>query len=219
MSLLQFRTPLRDAQFRRPVILVDEIADQIEGAPDPAERSEVAHATANALLKEGRADAQDRQLLSRLVELVDREGIDALAEIWSNSAANTLPGTLWRLYLLREWVNRDAAVIADRYRAGVIIAEVSDAITGAQYAPGPAELKEVTTAILTGAFAGDFDVALHRAAGFSRVIAAGTSEHAVAVEKDHPDAARALARNARLLANMADDFDHSAALWRGGRLD
>ena len=33
--------------------------------------------------------------------------------------ADTLPGALWRLYVLREWVRRDPATVADRYRLGV----------------------------------------------------------------------------------------------------
>lgn len=205
--------------FRRPAMLAEELADQLVGAPDPADRSEIAHATAYALVHDGRAQAEDADLVQRIVELVDREGIDVVAELWAESASNTLPGTLWRLYLLREWTIRNAALLADRYRAGVISAEVSDAIAGARYTPGPSEIKQLTNTILDGAFTGEFDVALHRAAAFCRVISAGTAVNAERMTDDHPNESRALARNSASLHRMAADLDESADLWRTGRLD
>src|SRR4029079_12949147 len=85
------------------------------GGYDPALRNEAAHTTAAALVHQGRANT-DPEVVARLVSLVEREGLDVVAALWSDSPADSLPGALWRLYVLREWVRRDPATVADRYR-------------------------------------------------------------------------------------------------------
>ena len=107
---------------RRPV-LVDPAADWRPGGVDPAVRAQVAHASAAALVHRGRA-SDDPAVLARLLALVETEGLDVVAELWADSPPETLPGALWRLYALREWVRRDPQTIADRYRQGVDAAPV-----------------------------------------------------------------------------------------------
>jgi len=100
------------------------------GDVDPALRSEAAHTTASAVLHRGRAGAEDPALVARLVALVDEEGLDTIATLWAQSPPDTLPGALWRLYLLREWVRRDPRTVAERFRLGVVRAEVSGVVAG-----------------------------------------------------------------------------------------
>ena len=45
-------------------------------------------------------------------DLVDDIGLSTLADLWASRPARTLPGALWRLYLLREWMRGDAAEVA-----------------------------------------------------------------------------------------------------------
>ncbi|HUX71349.1 MAG TPA: hypothetical protein VMV41_12605, partial [Cellulomonadaceae bacterium] len=78
-------------------------ADELPGDMDPALRSEIAHTTAAAIVHQGRA-SDDPDLVARLVTLVEAEGLDVVAAMWADSPAGTLPGALWRLYVLREWV-------------------------------------------------------------------------------------------------------------------
>ncbi|MFN3866616.1 MAG: hypothetical protein ACK4MD_07875, partial [Demequina sp.] len=80
-----------------------EEAELIEGDIDPAERGLIAHETALALVSQAR-ESQDPELTQRLVRLVDEEGIDTVAMMWSKAGAHSLPGALWRIYMLREWV-------------------------------------------------------------------------------------------------------------------
>jgi hypothetical protein len=71
----------------------------------------------------------------------------------------------------------------------------------------------MTDAVLTGAYGGDFDVALERAAAFFRVVATGRRE--LAEEGTGGDADRELAvRNDRAGADLAV----AAQLWRKGAL-
>jgi len=193
-------------------------ADELPGGIDPALRSELAHTTADAIVRGGRA-SDDPELLARLVNLVDREGLEEVAALWADSPANTLPGALWRLYALREWVRRDPSVIAERYRMGLPAAEVHDVVAGVASPPGPAEVVEVLDAVLSGVYVGDLDVALERGAAFCRVLATGAAFDADYVEGVNADVAGAITRRASSMVRTADELEHAAALWRGGRLD
>ena len=83
--------------------------------PDPAEVTEVAHQTAAILVGTGRA-AHDPEVTARLVTLVDDLGLSTVADLWSARPARSLPGALWRLYALREWVRRSPEQAQPRVR-------------------------------------------------------------------------------------------------------
>lgn len=51
----------------------------------------------------------------RVLDVVARHGVDDVAEMWASSPATTLPGALWRLFLVREWVRRDPELVERRY--------------------------------------------------------------------------------------------------------
>lgn len=204
---------------RRPAMLEPAMAEQIVGDEDPAIRSEIAHQTAQVLVGEGRARADDPELVTRLVTLVEREGLDAVATLWSRSPATTLPGTLWRLYLLREWVRRDPRQVAERYRLGEGRAEVAGVVAGVAQPPGPREVLDACDAVLSGMFTGDLDVQLDRAAAFLRVLATGTALDADWIDDDDDELAFQVTRRAGALLTTAEEFEAAAELCRAGRLD
>jgi hypothetical protein len=205
-------------RFRRPAMLDPAAADQIPGDIDPALRGEIAHTTAGALVHRGRA-SEDPQVVARLVALVETEGLDVVAGLWADSPAETLPGALWRLYVLREWVRRDPETVADRYRLGRGAAPVEDVVAGVADAPGPAEVRQVADAVLSGVYTGDLAVALERAAAFCLVLATGAAFDADHLDEVDPTGASRLTRGAASLARTAQELTHAAALWRGGKLD
>ena len=133
--------------------------DPFEGGPSRTD-SEAAHLTAQALVHAGTANA-DPQVRERLVTLAEDEGLEIVAELWSKTPARSLPGALWRLYAIRAATLGNAEAMASFFAAGAPKAEVARAIAGAP-PPGAEELREMTSSILTGAFEGDFDVALER---------------------------------------------------------
>ena len=73
---------------------------------DPAVITQIAHESAAVVVRTGRA-RRDPDLTRRLVDLVDEIGLSTVAELWAGRPARSLPGALWRLYALREWVRRD----------------------------------------------------------------------------------------------------------------
>ncbi|ROR72500.1 hypothetical protein [Bogoriella caseilytica] len=203
---------------RRPAMLDPAEADQIEGDEDPAVRSEIAHSTAHAMVTGGRQNASDAAIVERLVTLVDTEGLDAVATLWSRSPHTTLPGTLWRLYLLREWVKLGPDIVADRYRRGLERAEVAGVIAGVADAPGPEEIRRAVDQVLTGVYDGDFAVTLERAGAFLRVLATGSAMDADWIEDDDHDLAHVVTRRAGALLATAEELEEAAALHRQGRL-
>ncbi|MFC0713999.1 hypothetical protein [Cellulomonas biazotea] len=193
-------------------------ADALPGDLDPALRDEVAHTTAAALVHHGRAQT-DPQVVARLVALVEHEGLDVVAGLWSDSPADSLPGALWRLYVLREWVRRDPATVADRYRLGVTAAPVHGVVAGVADAPGPADVRTVADAVLSGVYTGDLAVALERAAAFCQVLATGAAFDADHLDDVDPRGAVRTTRGAASLVRTAEELSHAAALWRAGRLE
>lgn len=193
---------------RRPSFLEPAALEALGEAADPVAALHAAHESAAALLRTGRA-AQDPAVTARLIALTDEVGLDTLAEVWSLRPARSLPGALWRLYLLREWVATDPDLAAREYAAGVRFTEPNHAVAGVD-PPGPAEVRKVADEILRGAFDGDFAIALERAAAFCQVVASGRA--------DVTDGRKAVLTASRL-QEMALDLSASARIWRSGKLE
>ena len=200
---------------RRPAFFSPASMDSRGGSEslDPARVTEVAHETAAVIVRTGRA-IQDPELTSKLVALVDDLGLSTIAELWADRPARSLPGALWRLYVLREWVLRDPAGASADYAAGIRFADVPHVVAGVAEPPGAAELRELVDAILTGVFDGDLAIALERASAFCRVVAAGRAQRANDSEAHDPLWGSAHTRRAASLLNTAEDLEACARLWR-----
>ena len=195
-------------------------ADELPGGIDPAVTSELAHSSARALVARARREApDDPELTQRLLGLVEAEGLEALAALWSQAPADSLPGALWRVYVLREWVRHDPQTVAIRYRLGMARQEVADAVAGAANPPGPSDMQELADTVLSGVFAGELDVALDRAAAFAQVVATGGAFDADSIEPSAPDHAQHVTRTAGSLMDTANALRRSAAKSRAGTLD
>jgi hypothetical protein len=208
----------RDRQHpRRPTLLGKTALETFGGAPDPAALAEAAHQTATLLVVSGRATT-DEAARRRLVYLVDEVGLDTIADLWAARPPRSLPGALWRLYVLREWFVRDAAGAAHDFAAGRGAAPVAHVVAGAAEPPTPEALAALLDEVLHGVFAGDLAVALERAGAFSRVVVAGRVYRADDVEPVDPGGADALTRSSSALLGTAEDLEAAASLWRSGEL-
>lgn len=171
-------------RFRRPAPLFDSVAASIPGEPDPATSSDLAHDSARALLH-GVYRSTDPEVVERVVALAADDGLTDLAALWSGAPATTLPGALWRLYVLHTWTMRNGEEVVHRYRAG------SRTIPGLRYLSGfsePPDVRQVQRTmddILRGAFTGDLGLALRRAGAVATLVAHGTAHLAdAAPEQD-----------------------------------
>lgn len=196
-------------EFHKPVRRPGDFIETLIGAGDPAELGGLAHDTAAALLHRVRS-APDPAIVQRLISYADEHGIDDVAELWAESPAESLPGALWRLYLIRHTVAGNQEQAGRVFARGAEVDGVNQAIAGAPHAPTPDEVVELANQILRGAFTGDFAVALERASAFSQVMSAGATELA--------DTDENLSRSATGYAAMAREFTTEAALWRSGQL-
>lgn len=205
-------------QHHRPVRRPSTSFDNLVGAHDPAEETRVAHATASALLARVRAD-ESGVSADRLVAFTAEHGIDEIAELWSKAPARTLPGALWRLYLLQLAIHTDPQTSALLYERGrVELPSVDAAIAGAPVPASPDEIVALIDTILRGAFRGDFAVALERAAAFCRVQASGATHTADDYEATEPGRASELTTRALRLSGYAQDLSAASVLWRSGAL-
>lgn len=206
--------PPRRPEFRSPAEM-EASAGTVSG---PAETTEAAHETAAALVGRGRS-SRDPELRERLLHLVDELGVATVAELWAERPAVSLPGALWRIYLLREWVQRDPAGAAADYAEGMRHAGVAHAVAGAAEPPGPDEIREVGDAIVRGVYDGDLAVALERAAAFCQVVSVGRAHRADARDGHDESGAERATRTAGSLVTTATDLRRCAARWREARLE
>jgi hypothetical protein len=205
--------------FHKPTKYSGDWFDRVEAGEDPAAIMRAAHETAHALVDRARASA-DPDLIDRLVAYTDRHGIDALAELWARSNPRTLPGALWRIYLLRLIIRQDPVGTSLLYQRGTeTLRTIDAAVAGAPEPTGPDEITALADQILRGVFKGDFAVALDRAAAFSRILASGATSLADDTEPIEPDRATELTVRADRLALTAEEFGACARLYRRGDLD
>jgi len=226
--------PERRNRPRRPGLFEPGDADLFVGGPDPAELVQAAHATAEALVRHGRGG--DDAVAARLVALADEHGIDEVALLWAARPADSLPGALWRLYALRAGIRRDSELMARAFDAGRHRAPVHEAVAGVADPPGPAEVRALADAVLAGAFTGELDVALERAAAFCRVVSIGwalLADDTDDVPPGHPaddpaggsaggaagsgdDLAGTLTRRASDLLRTGTQLESGGRRWRAG---
>ncbi|MGG7465619.1 MULTISPECIES: DNA-directed RNA polymerase subunit beta [unclassified Plantibacter] len=206
-------------EFHRPTKFPPRMFDGFVGGRDPAEQSRVAHASAVALLSRVRNDP-DPEVVDRLVSYTDEHGIDAIAELWSHATPRSLPGAMWRIYLLRLLIRQDPTGTAYYFTRGTeVISTIDPVVAGASMPTGPEEIIALADQILRGLYTGDFAIALERAASFCRVTAAGCAS--VADDRDVVDPLKAtqLTTKAARFSTIADELTSCAKLWRTESLD
>lgn len=155
----------------------------------------------------------------RLIAVAEDEGLEVLAQLWSEAPAHSLPGALWRLYAVRAATMSKPEVHSARFMAGAHRAEVERVVAGVAEPPTAEEMKKMTGSILSGAFNGDFAHALERTAAYCRVLALGMTEHADAADFSNSDRGTKLTQQARALDGTAADLEVCARLWRQDALD
>ncbi|MGL4831546.1 MAG: hypothetical protein ACRCWS_03045 [Propionibacteriaceae bacterium] len=164
---------------------------------DPIARLHAAHDTAAALLHLHPADPA---LTQRLICVTDDVGIATLADLWETRPARSLPGALYRLYLVREWMTHHSEAVALEYRAGLAGATAEDL-------SAPEQVRRTADEILHGAFTGNFAAALRQAGAVCATVARGRHNLGHASAK------------AQQLELLSDDLTACAALWDISRLE
>ena len=193
-------------RFKKPALPGSELFEsQVDGA-DPAEMAAAGHRIANLLVRGPRND-DDQGLVDRVLHLADEEGLGVIADLWSHAAADTVAGSLWRLYLLRTWVYREPEQAAREYAAGKAYAPVHEVLAGVVDPPGPDEVMALVDTVIRGVIGEDFDVTLDRAAAFAHIVGVGRAQ----IDTGDP-------HSAAKLVDTAMHLRHSAALERAARL-
>ena len=148
-------------------------ADPADVVMDPAEKSAIAHHTAQLLIGAGR-QAADAGRVDKLVAFAEENGLDTVADLWADAHPVSLPGALWRLYLVKAALTDNPSDFSRVFARGVEELNTIDAaVVGAPDPLQPDEFVKVLDDILRGAFRGDLALALERASAVATAISAG----------------------------------------------
>jgi hypothetical protein len=160
--------PHRPAPYADLTALIDAAGGHAQPVP-----SELAATTAAAVIGAGRRDDATPDDIDALVRLADTVGLETLRALWRGAEPVSLANSLWTLYLLRSWCDTGADEIVRLWTLGEPVAAADAVVAGLNPLGDQAAVRTLADSILTGAFAGDFAVALERAAAVFRVLAAG----------------------------------------------
>ena len=206
-------------QFHKPTQYSNEKFDEFVGGDDPAQIRQLAHDTAAALVNRAR-ETDDEAVIDRLVAYTDEHGLDALAELWARSSPRSLPGALWRIYLVRLVIRQDPDGTSYLFQRGAEVLKTIDTlVAGAPLPTGPEEITALADEILRGLFRGDFATALDRAAAFCRVASAGCTSIADDADVTNSERATELTTRALRFTQLAEEFTSCARLHRADSLE
>lgn len=215
---MEYRKP------RRPAQLDPEVLEYIEGEEDPQTSREAAHTSARAFVKSPTKawSDPDPHTLVLLLQAIDQQGWELLAELWESSPSDTLPGALWRLMLIHLWVEKESenlfALIKNALPEKGLEAYVDP--EGAASIDLPAWRQDLNK-VFKAQFEGDFAQLLESTQALLRVLA---------FIQPRQENNRAWARARQLLADLgsgselqplrlADELFQAASLYRSGHLD
>ncbi|MCI7552082.1 MAG: hypothetical protein PUK40_05960 [Actinomycetaceae bacterium] len=211
---------------RRPAQMKPEQLDLIEAKTDIPFDLEIAHATANAVVPIAGAEI-DHDASERILKVIESDGIDSLAETWAEAPNDSLPGILWRGYLLAEWIHRFPQEVAVRVRAAEVAGDDNaeapsgtpqsvgsgqepDSSAGEDSSRGAAvpqarTIEEAWETVFRGDFTGDFAAVLADSAQFTAFI--GQVQPEWIASDEHPLATLVTRRDdaiARVSAEFSD---------------
>ena len=202
---------------RRPAMLDAARAETIIGDEDPASLAAVAHTAAWALMGISEDTFNDEDV-ARLRETVRARGIDTIAHVWSRSPEFTLPGALWRLYLLHEWYHRDPHLVEARYADGSRAPIIQGLEAPVALRPLHLIMDEIDALMRGDLTDDDLEDVLAQASRAMRVLAAGEAGALWIEDPTDPLAHRVTMRHSALLAT-ADELDTAAREASVGTLD
>ena len=147
---------MADRPHHRPMTPGGGFFAEIAGGADPAQLSEAGDRPPPPGPRR-QGGSTTPALAERVVHLADSEGLETLAEVWSGAPADTLAGSLWRLFLLRSWVHAAPAAGRPRVRRRPAPrARSPTSSPGWPTRPAPTSCATMVDDVLRGIAGGDF---------------------------------------------------------------
>ena len=207
----EFSKPVRMSHARLEASLGDDPAEVVM---DPAERTAIAHETAR-LLMDRPGDSDSEATVARLVSFADEHGLDTLAELWSHSPPASLPGALWRLYLVRAVLRHNLEDARALFQRGIDdLPTIDPVVAGAPDPLSVDDLARLLDDIVAGVFLGDLSHGLERAASVGRAVSAG----ALSFSWASPDGDSYFSSRSLNWSVIAEELSVAARLARAGLL-
>ena len=180
----------------------------------PSVRLTFAHDSAMALVS-GVQGGGTAEILQWVLDYVGEHGREALAELWSAAPVNSLPGSLWRLYVVHASIVADLALSDHAYQQGVDNLDTIDGlVAGSLTATRPEDIRDLADKIFCGSYRGDLAEALDRTADYCSIEANGLTSLIAHTEIG----SSSLLERAVTLAEFATNLHEAAVLARQDRL-
>lgn len=203
---------------RRPAMLSAQAADALVGDSDPAGDSVLAHTSAWALLGVGDEEFS-HEAVARLRETIRAEGVDVVAHMWSRSPDFTLPGALWRLWLLAQWYERSPDVVEERFTAGMSAQGMAARADSWGLTSVSDVIGEVDALMRAEATEDDCEHIFMQAARLMQVLAAGDSLGAEWITDPSDPLAHPVTVRSRALLRTSEELGKAAFRAARGALD
>jgi hypothetical protein len=188
--------------------------DPADTVLDPAEIHAIAHHTARVLVERG-SDQASQEMIDRLVGFADTHGLDTLAELWATASPASLPGALWRLYLVRAVIHHNPEDVKELFQRGINdLATIDSVVAGAPDPLSAEGLARLLDDIVRGVFVGELSEALSRASAVARAVSAG----AISLAFDSEEHASYFTTRSLNWSVIADELAHAAGLARTSTL-
>lgn len=175
---------------RRPAMLAPNQTQMIIGANRVDEQVELAHFLADLLLglvseSEKTFITDNLQLrddaIDNLMEILQQGDIEVVAEIWADSPADSIPGLMWRLYLVYQWYLRDSLMVEWRYQEGLKL--LKEAVRNS-LSPSMKPLIERMSTLWRGSDCDFLATTLEQTAAALKIMAAGVSAERITDSRD-----------------------------------
>lgn len=209
-------------KFRRPAMLDPQQADNLMGEEDIAISIGLAHDTASAILRNNPDSAEEETFRQGVLRVVAQEGPDLVSELWDKAPADSLPGVLWRLYLLREWMRREPAQVEEFWqcwtdRSNTLPAELQ--LQATNLSPlNPTEIYGKIDDLLLGHITQELNVLLAQVVDFLRALALTRAQQAAWIKDDKHALAFAVTRRAAAIWKTAKELEEALTLALQGRI-
>lgn len=200
--------------FHRPVWRGGSFFEQYFGAQDPQEMFAFAHESAEALLARVR-DQKQHDIVEALVSYMDIHGVDDIASLWGQADSISLPGLLWRMYLVRGAICENPDESRLWFERGLSVCDTSaPVIVGIDQPVSAERIVRFANEMLRGVFAGDIADAVYRASSFCHISSLGCANF-FHDAPEHESALRAKwqTRSERF-ARLAQELEACERMWR-----
>jgi hypothetical protein len=151
-----------------------EDLDEAVWRSHPERKAGIARDTALLVLGRATDTPLPSDMATRVRAFIEDGGLDDVAHIWADSQAVSLPGALWRLYRVRDQIQKQPEDVARLVAIGHDSLDTIDPVVAGLHDPiTPDTVVALIDSVFFGAFEGELAQALTRVGALAKLVAQG----------------------------------------------